>query len=148
MNNENTKNLNNILEGEYMAINSFDDLINHANNVNNNNELRKIQQTHIQLASCISTKIQKLGGNPSSSISIQGLVAATISNIKHIGTTDNTSYLKEALLSEYQGIKNVNELLSHNDDFGTSDFLYSILNEYQNNINSLNSLISNSGNIQ
>jgi len=146
MNNENINNLNYILEGEYMAINNFDDLIEHATDINNN-ELQKIQQTHKHLASQISTKIQKLGGNPSCSIGIQGIVSATISNIKHIGTNDNASFLKEALLSEHQGIKTVNEFLSDNDDPFTSEILNTIITEYQNNINSLNSLIITSSNI-
>ncbi|HEY8889874.1 MAG TPA: ferritin-like domain-containing protein [Clostridium sp.] len=147
MNKENINNLNYILEGEYMAINNFDDLIGHATDANNN-ELRKIQQTHRELASRISTKIQKLGGNPSGSIGIQGIVSATISNIKHISATDNTSYLKEALLSEHQGIKNVNEFFSDTDDPVTSEILNTIITEYQNNINSLNTLIITSSNIQ
>ena len=110
MNSENIKNLNSILEGEYMAINSFDSIIEHANDENNKNELQKIQQTHRQHASQIATRIQDLGGNPSDGVGIQNVISESISNIKHIGTTDATTYLKEALQGENMGIKIINEL--------------------------------------
>ena len=148
MNSENIKNLNSILEGEYMAINSFDALIQHANDVNAKNELQKIQQTHKQHAAEISIKIQNLGGNPPDSIGIEGMVSETISNIKHIGATDNTSYLKEALQGEYMGMKAVNELLAGNTDPNSDQLLNTIINEHQTNVNSLNNLINTSSNTQ
>src|SRR5665647_1166586 len=114
MGNKYIKSLNSILEGEYMAINSFDDLIEHANDSNIKSELQKIQQSHRQHASQISIEIQNLGGNPSRSIGIEGVVSETISNIKHIGTTDTTSYLKEAVQGEIIGINSVNELIASN----------------------------------
>ncbi|MBZ9606591.1 PA2169 family four-helix-bundle protein [Clostridium estertheticum] len=147
MNSENIKNLNSILEGEYMAVNSFDDLIEHANDANTKSELQKIQQIHKQHTTQISTKIQDLGGNPSNGIGIQGVVAETISNIKHIGTTDTASYLKEAVQGEYMGIKFVNELLAGSDAHNNFELLNTIITEYQNNINSINNLINTSNDV-
>ena len=146
MNSENIKNLNSILEGEYMAINSFDSVIEHANDETTKNELLKIQQIHKQHAMQIASRILALGGNPSDGMGIQGIIAETISNIKHIGTTDTTSYLKEALLGENMGIKIVNELLTSSADPNISQLLHTMLNEYQANINSLNTLINTSNN--
>jgi bacterioferritin len=148
MNSENIKNLNSILEGEYMAINSFDTIIEHANDENTKNELQKIQQTHRQHASQVATRIQDLGGNPSDGIGIQGAIAETISNIKHIGTTDTTTYLKEALIGENMGIKIVNELLAGSADPSSTQLLNTMISEYQSNVDSLNMLISTSNNIQ
>ena len=148
MNSENIKNLNSILEGEYMAINSFDSVIEHANDETTKNELLKIQQIHKQHAMQIASRILDLGGNPSDGMGIQGIIAETISNIKHIGTTDTTSYLKEALLGENMGIKIVNELLTSSADPNISQLLHTMLNEYQANINSLNTLINTSNNIE
>jgi len=148
MDNKNIKNLNSILEGEYMAINSFDDLIQHANDSNVKGELQKIQQTHRQHASKISTEIQNLGGSPTESIGIQGVVSETISNIKHIGTTDTTSYLIEALQGENMGINSVNKLIASNIAPTSSALLNTLLTEYQTNVNSLNNLINNSSTMQ
>jgi len=148
MNSENIKNLNSILEGEYMAINSFDSVIEHANDENTKNELQKIQQTHRQHASQIATRIQDLGGNPSDGIGIQGAIAETISNIKHIGGTDTTTYLKEAIQGENMGIKIVNELLAGSTDPNSAQLLGTIISEYQTNVNSLNNLINTSNNTQ
>lgn len=147
MNDENIKNLNLILGGEYLAINSFEALIEHANDVKVKNELQRIQQTHKQHASQISIKIQNLGGNPLGSIGIQGIVAETISNIKHIGTTNTASYLKEALEGEYMGIKALNELLVGNSDPSSSELLNTIVSEDQTNVNSLNNLINTSNDV-
>jgi bacterioferritin len=148
MGNKYIKSLNSILEGEYMAINSFDDLIEHANDSNIKSELQKIQQSHRQHASQISIEIQNLGGNPSRSIGIEGVVSETISNIKHIGTTDTTSYLKEAVQDEIIGINSVNELIASNIVPTSSALLNTILTEYQTNVNSLNNLINNSSTMQ
>jgi len=146
--NKNIKDLNSILEGEYIAIKNFDDLIEYAKNPNAKSTLQKIQESHRQHTSQISTQIQNLGGNPPDSIGIQGVVASTISNIKHIGTTDNTTYLNEALQGEYMGIKTINELLANNTDPNSSQLLNTIITEYQSNVDSLNNLISTSKNAQ
>jgi bacterioferritin len=146
MNNQNVKNLNSILEGEYMAINSFDSIIEHVEDENTKNELQKIQQTHRQHASQIATRIQDLGGNPPDGVGIQGVIAETISNIKHIGTTDTTTYLKEALQGENMGIKVANEILANNNDPNSTQLLNNMVTEYQTNINSLNNLINTSNN--
>jgi len=148
MNSENIKSLNSILEGEYMAIKSFDALIKHAYGANTKSELQKIQQTHRQHASQISTKIQNIGGTPSESIGIEGVVAETISNIKHIGTTDNTAYLKEALQGEYMGIQAINKLLVSNTDSSSFKLLNTIIAQHLTNVNSLNNLIITTRNAQ
>ncbi|WP_291637052.1 DUF2383 domain-containing protein [Clostridium sp.] len=148
MNSENIKNLNSILEGEYGAINSFDTIIEHAKNEKTKNELQRIQQTHKKLTSHIATRIQNLGGNPIDGIGIEGIISETISNIKHIGTTDTISYLKEALQSENMGIKIVNELLAVSSDPSSSQLLNTIINEYQTNITSIDNLINTSSDIQ
>jgi bacterioferritin len=142
MNNRYINDLNTILESEYMAINSFNALIEHANNSTSKSELQKIQQTHKQHASQIFNEIKNLGGAPSDSIGIEGVVTETISNIKHIGTTDNTSYLKEALEGETMGIESVNKLLSFDLSSTSTGLLNTIVTEYKNNINSLNNLIN------
>ncbi|MBX4270887.1 DUF2383 domain-containing protein [Clostridium estertheticum] len=144
MNGENIKNLNFLLESEYIAIDSFESLINHANDINIKIELQNIQRTHKQHTLQISTKIQDLGGRPSGSIGIQGVVAETISNIKHLGTTDNISYLKEALQGEFMAIKTINELITNNSAFSNSTILNSIIKDHQNNIDSLNNIINTS----
>ncbi|MFT5875918.1 MAG: bacterioferritin [Clostridium sp.] len=141
MNSENIKDLNSILEGEYVAINSFNTIIEHAKDENTKNELQRIQQTHKEHASQIATRIQNLGGNPTDGIGIEGIISETISNIKHIGTTDITSYLKEALQGETMGIKIVNDLLAGSYDPSSSQFLNTIINEYQTNITSIDNLL-------
>ena len=148
MNSKNIENLNSILEGEYMFIKSFDALIEHANKSSSKSELQKIQQTHKQHASQLSNEIQNLGGTPLYSIGIEGVVSETLSNIKHIGTTDNTSYLKEALQGENLGIDSVNKLLACDVASTSSGLLNAIVTEYKNNINSLNTLINNSSTMQ
>ncbi|MBU3102356.1 MULTISPECIES: DUF2383 domain-containing protein [Clostridium] len=144
MNSENIKNLNFLLESEYMSIDSLEALINHASNINIKAKLQNIQRTHKQHTLQISTKIQDLGGRPSGSIGIQGVVAETISNIKHIGTTDNTSYLKEALQGEFMAIKTINGLIANNSVFSNSTILNNIIKDHQNNIDSLNNIINTS----
>ncbi len=148
MSSENIKNLNSILEGEYMAINSFDSVIEHANDEDIKDELQKIQQVHRQHVWQIATRIQDLGGNPRDGIGIEGVIAETISNIKHIGATDTTAYLKEALQGESMGVKIVNELLSSSTDPSSTHLLKTISSEYEANINILDKLINASNSIQ
>ena len=148
MNTENIKSLNSLLENEYMAINSFDNIISHASDENTKSELQRIQQTHRQHTFKLATRIQDLGGNPSDGVGIQGVIAETISNIKHIGATDTTTYLKEALQGETMGIKTINELLAGNNDPTSTQLLNTLVTEHQTNINSLNNLINTSSNSQ
>ncbi|HEY8805335.1 MAG TPA: hypothetical protein VIM42_09585, partial [Clostridium sp.] len=72
----------------------------------------------------------------------------TISNIKHIGTTDNTAYLKEALQGEYMGIQAINKLLVSNTDSSSFKLLNTIIAQHLTNVNSLNNLIITTRNAQ
>ena len=148
MNSKSIKSLDFLLEGEYIAINTFDELIEHANDENIKNQLQTIQQSHRQHASQISTKIQNIGGNPPEGVGIEGVISETISNIKHIGTNDTVSFLKEALQGEYMGIKTINELLIDNAAPNSSQLLNTILTQHKTNIDSLNNIISNLNNVQ
>lgn len=148
MNNEDIKNLNYLLEDEFIAIEGFEKLIMHSCDVNIKTNLQKIQQSHKNHTLLISTKIKDLGGSPSKSIGIQGVIAETISNIKHIGTTDNTSYLNEALQGEFMGIKTINQLIASNSGISNSGLLKNIIADHKTNIDSLNNLINAPSNIK
>ena len=143
-----TNELNVLLKGEFMAMESFEKLIDHVPDVNAKNELKNIQQNHKKHTDQVSKRIQILGGKPVSGVGISGKVAEIISDIKDITKTDPIFYLQEAYSGEDKGIKMVREIVKGDLDKDSMNLVNQILEEDNSHLGTLNGLISSLKNIQ
>ncbi|WP_010239657.1 DUF2383 domain-containing protein [Clostridium arbusti] len=135
--------LNAILKGEYMAIDSYEKYIKNISDSIIKAELQKIQKEHKRHAIKLSERIQTLGGNPVSSVGITGKVVETMSNIKDIGTKDPVDYLKKAHHGEYMGIKIASKIIKGDLDKDSLNLVDSMLNEDRNHVDALSGMITN-----
>lgn len=104
------KELNTFLEGNYMAIQTYDKYINHVEDARLKKILQEIQQDHKKHAMVIAERIQNLGGMPAKDAGLKGNMAQMMKNLQ--GTTkDDPSIIKDALVGEERGIKMSQELL-------------------------------------
>lgn len=137
-----TNELNVLLKGEFMAVESFEKFIHHIPDVNAKNELKKIQQNHKKHTDEISERIQVLGGKPSRGVGVSGKVAEIISDLKNITKTDSITYLQEAYSGEDKGIKMAREIVKGDLDKESMNLVNQILNEDSSHLGTLNGLIS------
>ena len=142
------KELNVLLKGEFMAMESFEKFIRHIPDVNAKDELKKIQQNHKKHTEQISERIQTLGGKPSKGVGISGKVAEIISDIKDIAKKDPVSYLEEAYSGEDKGIKMSREIVKGDLDKESMNLVNQILDEDNSHLGTLNGLISSLQNVK
>lgn len=136
------KELNGVLKGEYMAIDSYEKYIKNIEDSNTKAEFQKIQKEHKRNAIKLSERIQTLGGVPVFSVGVTGRIVETISNVKNIGTKKPLDYLKKAHHGEDMGIKLVSKIVKSDLDGDSSKLVDSMLNEDRNHINTLSGMIT------
>ncbi len=134
------KELNKFLEGNYMAIHTYDQYIHHMSDPKIKKLLQNIQQNHKQHASIIAERIQNLGGIPANDIGIKGKMIYMISNIKG-STKDTISILKDASVGESRGIQTSKELLEGDLDPESQKLVQNILEKDLQHIELMNTYI-------
>ncbi len=132
--------LNAILKGEYMAIDSYEKYIDNMPDANAKSELQKIQKEHKIQAIALAERVQNLGGTPTKSVGVIGKVAETISDIKDITKSKPSSYIEKALNGENQGVNLVNEMIKGDLDNDSKNLVNSMLNQDKTHINTLSGL--------
>lgn len=141
--NTSIKELNAILKGEYMAIDSYEKYIKNIPDSNTKIELQQIQKEHKRHAIKLSERIQTLGGSPLTNVGVTGKVVETISSIKDIGTKNPVDYLKKAQHGENMGIQVASKIIEGDLDEDSLKLVNSMLSEDGNHVNTLNGMIGN-----
>lgn len=132
--------LNAILKGEYMAIDSYGKYIDNISDANAKSELQKIQKEHKTQAIALAERVQNLGGSPTKNVGVLGKVAETISDITDMAKNKPSSYIKKALNGENQGIQLVDEMIKGDLDGYSKDLVNSMLNQDKTHVNILTGL--------
>lgn len=101
--------LNEFLEGNYMAIHTYDHYIFHTEDEKTKQLLQKIQQQHKEHAAMIAKRIQNLGGLPIHDVGLKGKMVEMATKIK--GTKDTISMIKDAISGETRGIETSKKIL-------------------------------------
>nr|WP_276020309.1 PA2169 family four-helix-bundle protein [Acetivibrio straminisolvens] len=134
------KELNSLLEGNYMAIHGYERFIQHVKDPEMKKELQRIQQEHKQNSALIAERIQNLGGVPVDGPGFMGSMAETMSKLK--GTSDDTEFiLKDAAESENKGIKMAEELVRGDLDDESRKIVEKILDVNRKHVSQLNNLL-------
>ncbi|GIN71878.1 hypothetical protein J14TS2_23530 [Bacillus sp. J14TS2] len=131
------KELNQFLEGNFMAIHTYDQYIHHIDDQKLKNVLQDIQQNHKEHAAMIAKRIQDLGGIPAHDVTAKGKMIEFMSKVK--GTTaDTSSILRDASVGENRGIQTSKELLDGDLDAESLELVQSILEHDQQHVELLN----------
>lgn len=134
------KTLNDFLAGNYMAIEAYENYIQHIDEPAMKNTLQQIQQNHKQHAMLVAERIQNLGGEAVHGTGMQGSIAQLFNKIK--GPTDGIhSILKDALAGEQRGIKVSQELVKGDLDAESMRLVQEILNDDVQHVELLHQLI-------
>lgn len=134
------KELNQFLEGNYMAIHAYNQYIYHTNEVELKKTLQNIQQNHKKHTTMIAERIQNLGGIPTQDVGIKGRFAEMMQHITG-KTTDPVHIIKDALAGEERGIKKSKEMLKGDLDSESFQLIKHILEEDEKHVERLQQLL-------
>ena len=142
------KELNSLLKGEHMAIDSYEKVLPHVKDENMKQEIQRLQQQHKNHAIRLADRVQDLGGTPTNGVGIIGKTTEVISNFKDIGKSDAAAYLREIYEGENKGIQSATNMVKGKLDDDSMKLVNSILNEERTDLDALKNMINASQTIQ
>lgn len=133
--------LNSLLQGEQMAADSYEKVIQRIQDNTLKNDLQKLQQSHKQHTILLADRIQDLGGTPAKGVGAVGKVSEIVSSVRDINK-DAAAILQELYTGEDKGIKMATELVKGDLDGDSAKLVNNILTEDRNNMNILKGVIN------
>jgi rubrerythrin len=130
------------LKGEYMAIDSYEQLIQRVQDNQLKSQFQNIQQDHKRHAIKVAQRIQNLGARPVGGVGLTGKISEAISSVKYIGKDDNF-LLHAAFNGEDKGIQMAEEVVKGDLDKHSTELVSDLLNEDRGHLNNLENLIKN-----
>ncbi|WP_432407383.1 DUF2383 domain-containing protein [Wukongibacter sp. M2B1] len=120
--------LNNLLQGENMAVDAFNIFINKAQDENIKKTFQEIQNQHRENMGVISNYIQDLGYKPKEKLGIKGVMSDFMISIDLTGKDDSQT-LSKAISGEDKGINMVEEIMKIDLDDESKRLVNQILEE-------------------
>lgn len=141
-NKDNVKSLNDLLQGEYMAVNALNIYIPNIEEENTKNALQDIQNTHRKNIQVLSTHIQNLGASPHENVGIKGTMSDVMLKVE-MGIKGNTDQIIEKMInSTTAGINMAEKVMRGNLDDKSRKLAGEILQNDRHNIDKLNNLLN------
>lgn len=137
------KELNIVLKGEQIAVESYEKFISAADNEKIRNGLQQIQEAHKEHTGLLAQRIQDLGAVPDYNTGITGVFANMKLNAETNGKS-SADILKKAYDSEDKGIAAVEEVVRGELDDTSLELVKDILSHDHDHLKSMLSLMSDS----
>ena len=132
--------LNELLQGEYMAVESFNNFISRVEDDRIKNGLQDVQKQHRENIDILANYIQNIGGQADENLGMKGKMAELKLNLDLIKSNDE-DIIKEAIEGETNGIEMTEKILRGNLDDKSRDLTGEILANDRKSIDKLNSLL-------
>lgn len=110
-NTKKVKSLNRLLQGEYMAVESFNTFISRAKDENVKKTFQAVQKQHRKNIEKLAGYIQDIGGRPHENLGIKGKMADMKVNIDLGLRGDTDEIIKKAVEGETQGVNMAEKVL-------------------------------------
>lgn len=140
MHKQTIKYLNKFLEGNYMAIHTYENYIKDIHDEKIKQLFQKIQQDHKNHAMKVAERIQNLGGVATHDVGIEGKMVEIVQNITG-GTKDLQTIIKDAISGEQRGIEKSKEIVDGNLDEESLQLVKSILADDESHVEQLERLL-------
>lgn len=139
MDNNIENSLNSLLQGEYMAVESFNIFVSKAQNKNYRDVFQDIQKQHRENISLLAEYIQNIGGKPDENLGLKGNMADIKISFNMYKKDDN--FIKnKAIEGETNGINMTEKVLRGNLDDKSRDIVGEILHKDRKSIKRLKEL--------
>lgn len=134
--------LNAVLKGAIMAVETYDKYIKELEDAKIKDELKKIQSDHKEHADLLESRIKELGGEPNEKLGIAGAMASAKIAMQNMGKTKAVDVLKRAYDGEDKGISMVEEIVKGDLDDKSMKLVSDILSVDYEHLDTMNTLIA------
>ena len=141
-NSETTKALNELLQGEYMAVESFNNFISRLEDENAKKTLQEIQKQHRENIDKLASYIQDIGGQPDENLGMKGKMGDIKLNMDLGSSSDMKEIVKKAIEGETKGVNMAEKVLRGDLDYRSRDIAGEILEKDRKSIEKLKNLLS------
>ncbi len=135
------KSLNELLQGEYMAIESYNNFISKVEDEKIKQIFKEVQAQHRDNIAALADYIQDLGGQPDENLGLKGKMAEFWLNIK-LNDKDANEILEKAIEGETQGINMAEKILRGTLDEDARTMTELVLDNDRKSINKLKSVLT------
>lgn len=137
---ETIKSLNRLLQGEYMAVESFNNFISKVEDDHVKRQFQEIQQQHRDNINTLATYIQNIGGRPEENLGLKGTMGQMRLSMDLGEKTDTKELVAKAIEGEIQGVNMAEKVLRGRLDDKSRDIAGEILHKDRANIEKLKKL--------
>lgn len=102
--------LNELLQGEYMAVESFNNFIAKIQDEKTKSIFKEVQTKHRDNIALLADHIQNIGGQPDENLGLKGKMAELMLNMK-LDFKDTNEVVEKAIEGETQGINMAEKIL-------------------------------------
>jgi hypothetical protein len=136
---EKIKSLNKLLQGEYMAIESFNNFINRIKEEDTKTTFQGVQRQHRKNAETLANYIQNSGGRAEENLGLKGIFGDIMLNME-LGSSIDYEVVKKAIEGEIKGVNMAEKVLRGNLDDDSRNLAGEVLKIDRESINKLEGL--------
>lgn len=140
-NSETIKSLNELLQGEYMAVDSFNNFISRLEDENVKKTFQEVQKQHRENIDKLASYIQSIGGEPDENLGMKGKMGEMMLDMKLGSETDSDEIIEKAIEGETKGVNMAEKVLRGDLDDGSRDIAGEILEKDRKSIEKLKKLL-------
>ncbi|MBU5427717.1 PA2169 family four-helix-bundle protein [Tissierella pigra] len=138
---ETIKSLNGLLQGEYMAVESFNNFISRLDDDSVKNVFQEVQKQHRENIHKLANYIQDIGGQPDENLGMKGTMGEIKLNMDLGSSSDTEEVVKKAIEGETKGINMAEKVLRGDLDDKSRDMAGEILEKDRKSIEKLKNLL-------
>ena len=138
---ETIKVLNELLQGEYMAVDSFNNFISRLDDEKVINCFKEVQKQHRENIDKLATYIQDIGGQPDENLGVKGKMGEMMLNMELGSKADTNAVIEKAIEGETKGVNMAEKLLRGDLDHKSRDIAGEILEKDRKSIDKLKRLL-------
>lgn len=135
---ENINSLNSLLQGEYMAVESFNNFISKLEDDKTKKVFQEVQTKHRENIDLLANHIQNIGGQPDENLGMKGKMAELMLNMK-LDFKDTNEVIGKAIEGETEGINMAEKILRGTLDDESRTIAELVLDNDRDSINKLKS---------
>ncbi len=140
-NSESIKALNELLQGEYMAVESFNNFISRLEDERIKKVFQEIQEQHRENIERLASYIQDMGGQPEENLGMKGKMGEMKLNMQLGSSSDANEIVKKAIEGETKGINMAEKILRGDLDDRSRGIAGEILDKDRASVEKLKSLL-------
>ncbi|AEV68872.1 ferritin-like domain-containing protein [Acetivibrio clariflavus] len=133
--------LNTVLKGEHMAVESYDRFIHMVEDDRVKEEFQKILDDHKRHVKLLEKRIEELGGEPKEDLGFAGVMANAKLAMRTMGDKKTIDLVKQAYDGEGKGIAMVKEIIKGDLDDESAKLMQDILAKEHEHLFNINRII-------